>query len=833
MRRVLLVTILLLLPAISAEETDNWIVEVEDPFGNPIENCDIILREPWSGSVIQQPVGAMYHPSASCEGYVVMWHPPVASTQTTVVLEAHPIIDDLFSVIGADSIQVIGSDWEQSVTDGPVNAPSGVPILVIGEGGTKTRFSESTITIPNSTTTYDLAGNYSANVSVTGFQIDSGKSVEWDNQTLTVGEFGGGWYARVLFDGIPVGESTWPPTESWILNQSQAERFKGESSLDFYTNLFPNTDISANWSAHHKFNLGLGLPFIPGVDAGIISQVNRFLSNDVSQLDDLLESIIYQNGREALCCIIDNNPVMFESLSITSEVNFSSGYWGWQEFGEVKAQRSQIDLVRVEVPFQNDLRQTTPLTIKTNGDWQYRSSPLNEWIEGIPSEFTLKRDSTSVSGFYTISLGENYPPSVELTEDYALPWENSSYNFEAVISDAPLSIHSCQWDINGLETNSSVNLSAFEPDSVVSIEVTCTDEGGLNDTFNTSLVLDDEYPVIDNYEDTMIINPGLFQWDLNVSDDHDNNLRVYWTSNKSGDWWYTGSNLQTSFYGSPNLNSVNDNISERHKQRNPTSYWLAAEVSDDVGHVTHGNWTIQLSDNSGPVILASIEKMDNNGVWKESASISRPGDKLRLNLTASFDDHDSIDKINFSINLFEQKYSGLSWDEAQYWELPDFGTGYYEINIQGRDQAGNNAGNTFGIAIAPPIERDLEIIEIKSAKANIEPGENQFWITVQNNGASTTEFILCSKEICESSIVGPSTYSTTSTTIVSMKVDMDWFETFAVDLSYQDDSNKTVVKYSTSDYNSGTGIGALELFGIVIFGGLAIIWLRSRNEPKF
>ena len=124
--------------------------------------------------------------------------------------------------------------------------------------------------------------------------------------------------------------------------------------------------------------------------------------------------------------------------------------------------------------------------------------------------------------------------------------------FEALISDAPLSIHSCQWDINGLETNSSVNLSAFEPDSVVSIEVTCTDEGGLNDTFNTSLVLDDEYPVIDNYEDTRIINPGLFQWDLNVSDDHDNNLRVYWTSNKSGDWWYTGSNLQTSFYGSPN-----------------------------------------------------------------------------------------------------------------------------------------------------------------------------------------------------------------------------------------------------------------------------------------
>ena len=51
-----------------------------------------------------------------------------------------------------------------------------------------------------------------------------------------------------------------------------------------------------------------------------------------------------------------------------------------------------------------------------------------------------------------------------------------------------------------------------------------------------------------------------------------------------------------------------------------------------------------------------------------------------------------------------------------------------------------------------------------------------------------------------------------------MKVDMDWFETFSVELSYLDDSNQTVVKHSTSEYNSGIGFGGLELFIVVTVG---------------
>ena len=91
--------------------------------------------------------------------------------------------------------------------------------------------------------------------------------------------------------------------------------------------------------------------------------------------------------------------------------------------------------------------------------------------------------------------------------------------------------------------------------------------------------------------------------------------------------------------------------------------------------------------------------------------------------------------------------------EIQYWELPELGVGYHQINIAGMDEAGNLAGSTIGIAIAPPIARNLEIIDIKSASTDVEPGINQFWITVQNNGASSTEFILCSDDACVDSIV--------------------------------------------------------------------------------
>jgi len=42
-----------------------------------------------------------------------------------------------------------------------------------------------------------------------------------------------------------------------------------------------------------------------------------------------------------------------------------------------------------------------------------------------------------------------------------------------------------------------------------------------------------------------------------------------------------------------------------------------------------------------------------------------------------------------------------------------------------------------------------------------------------------------------------------------------------------------VVKHSTSDYDAGAGLELIELLGIVIVIGVAIVWYRTRNEPRF
>jgi hypothetical protein len=800
-------------------------------LGNHITDCDISISDPWTGATLSEPSGAMYQPSATCDGYVVMWHKPIPTSQTLVILTAYPVVEDLFSVNGAHTIKALGSTWSISIENGSIDAPQ-IPLIVIGNGGSEVRISQSEISIPNISTTYNLSGNYSDSVSIKAIHTGSGDIVEWQNNNLTVGQYGGGWSARVYVDAIPIGNSTWPPSTNWIDNQLNTTSSFGSATLSFLGSLSKNQQFNATWSAEHKFSTGLGLPFIPDADSGIESQINRFLSGDVNQLETILETMVFIDGIESLCCEVDHNDVLFSNLSITSEIDLSNDIWGWNESATLTGQRSHIDIIRIDVPFQNDLRQTTPLTIQTDGSWQFLSSPLNEWISGTPSDFTIQRDETSIIGMYTVSLGKNQAPIVNLTEKIALPWEDISYEFIPMISDAAMSIHTCVWDIGGISDNSSVNLSQFDRDYNLSVSVQCTDEGGMQGWWNDSFVLDDEDPWVNASDDVQEINPGLFVWDLMIGDDNDENLSVYWTSNKTFEWWYNGDFLETSFYVDSSVNTINDNISERHKARNPVEYWLSAEITDDAGHTIIGNWTIRLLDNSGPVIIHHLEEF--NGEEWGPLTTSRVGDKLRIDITESFDDYSAIENLTFNITIQDEVIAeGLSWQEAQYFELPEIEVGYQLIHVLATDDQGNQGGAFFGISMNPSESRDIEIVKIEFSGEELSPGNNQFWVVVQNNGATSTPFTICSENECVDSEVTGSTFVSTGTISVPMNVELGWFDTFSVNLAYPDDDNNTVVKTYASEYETGAGISALELFMIVTALVIGIMWLRVRNKSRF
>ncbi len=831
MRKAILLSALLLLPAVWADSSEIWLIEVEDMLGNPVDDCDVYFTDPWTGAVTAEPNGAMYQPSAICEGYVVLWHEPIASSQNLVVLSAYPIIEDLFEVNGAHTISAMGSSWSIAVENGSVDAPQ-IPLIVVGKGGSEVRISQSEITIPNITNSYNLSGEYNASISVKAIHTGSGEIIDWQNdQNLTVGEYGSGWTARVYHQGLPIGVSSWPPSSTWIYEQINSTVTTGMATLSFIDSLSANQEFNATWNAEHIFSTGLGLPFMPNAEAGIESQINRYLSGDVSRLEMIIETIIYQNGMESLCCEVDHNTVGFSNLVVNSEINLSSDIWGWSESATVNGQRSHLDLIRIDVPFQNDLRQMTPLNIVTDGTWQYLSSPLYDWIGGHPSNFTLQRNEVSITGLYTITLGQNEAPLINLSEEYALDWRNTSYEFVPVISDAPLSIHDCTWNIGGLSENNSVNLSQFSRDYNLSVSVSCIDEGGMEGWWNESFILDDEDPWINATDLIQEIYPGTFSWDLMVGDDNDDNLRVYWTSNKTLDWWYTGDLLETSFYADSSVNTISDNITERHKAREPVEYWLSAEVTDDAGHTTVGNWTIRLIDNNGPVILHQLQEYDGND-WQLSTN-SKVGEKLRLDLTESFDDYSAVENLTFNISLPDRILAeSISWEEAQFFELPELGVGYHLLHVLAVDDKGNMGGDYLGIPINPPDKRNLEIVEIKYSGEDLSPGDNQFWVVVQNHGALTTPFTVCSGKQCIDSEVLGSTFVSNGTISIPINVELGWFETFSVNLAYPDDDNNTVVKNYNSEFETGPGISSLELIAIVFVMVLGIMWLRSRNQSR-
>ena len=76
-------------------------------------------------------------------------------------------------------------------------------------------------------------------------------------------------------------------------------------------------------------------------------------------------------------------------------------------------------------------------------------------------------------------------------------------------------------------------------------------------------------------------------------------------------------------------------------------------------------------------------------------------------------------------------------------------------------------------------------------------------------------------------------FEKTSTKLVLIEDDLDWFDTFSVDLSYIDDSNQTIVKQSSSDFNAGIGLDMFDFFIVVSIGVCGILWIRSRNKPRF
>ena len=856
MRRVLIISVLMLSMAlvdVSADGISPLQIGVENQFNSTLGDCDIEIRDAWSQALIITATssadslssfdierGRTYSIAAQCTDYAVDWQMPItipASGSITVVINAHPSIDDLFSLSGTGEVEITanGTLWSSTVEvngSTSVRAPIGLDLIISGDGGHVYRTTESIVAIANESTAFNLTIPLEWDES-NGLRLvhsASGEVIEVeDSLNFTIGTEGGGWSARVTKNSIGVGQSTWPPNDSWLEEQLGSDMDNGSAILEIVSGMAANSQTIALWQANHSFDISVGIPLAPGMAAGIESQVERWFAGDVSGLENLIEAMDYSDSINSLCCTWDLQPFSSDNLIIESNIDIDSGYWGWNESADLSGQRRHIPLIRLGVVLADDIRQQTPLRIILPEGWQHLSSPTLEWFNGSPENFVVHRDQASIAGELTITIGQNQAPIVSVPS--AVLAHEVNHEFIAQISDSPLSSHDCSWNIGGLENNVSVNLSQFPADTNLSVELSCSDDGGLIGHWEGEFLLDDEAPVIHENSDLIFHSPNsVFEWMLNASDDHDENLEVTWTSNKTLNWTYSGQFLSTSFFVDSSLNSATDTIEQRHLQRQPVQYSLGVEVMDDAGHISNANWIVELNDSSAPILIPVLEA-NINGTWIE-AEVFNFGEEIRMNLNQSFDDYNAITELNFV--LFSEEFGrySLSWDEINYYPFPLLSPGIHTFIVIVSDNSGNLASKYIEIPVNPLKGSQLAITMIAGSN-DLEVGINRLHITVENGLGSPAIFMVCQGERCVQSAIEGATFAGSATSEVLLDVELGWWENVELKLSWADDSGNEAMIYHPTEMNSGFGIGALEMTTIIIALAVGIWFIRQRNKPLF
>ena len=856
MRRALILSVLVLSMAlvdVSADGASPLQVGIKNQFNSSLGGCDIEIRDAWSQALIRTSISSAdssssfdierertYSITAHCVDYAVDWQMPItipSSGSSTVIIDAHPLIDDLFSLSGIGEVEITanGTLWSSIIAvngSTAVRAPSGLGLIVSGNGGHVYRTSESILPIANESTVFNLTipPEWGESNGLRLVHSASGDVIEVDEPlNFTIGTEGGGWSARVTKSAIGVGESIWPPTDSWLEEQMVSDMSNGSAVLEIVSGMASNSQTTASWQANHSFDLSVGVPLAPGMAAGIESQIERWFVNDISALEDIIEGMTYRDSINLLCCTWDLQPFSIDNLTIESKIDFDSGYWGWNESADLSGQRRHISLIRLGIVLSDDIRQQTPLRVILPEGWQHLSSSALEWFNGSPENFVIQRDQASIAGELTITIGQNQAPIVSV--DNAVLAHEANHEFIAQISDSPLSSHDCEWDIGGLGSNISVNLSQFPADTNLSVELICSDDGGLIGQWQGEFLLDDEAPIIHETSDLILHSPdSIFEWMLNTSDDHDENLEVTWTSNKTLNWTYSGQFLSTSFFVDSTLNSATDTIEQRHLQRQPVHYSLEVEVIDDAGHVSNANWTVELIDSSGPILIPILE-VNINETWIEGDEFTF-GDDIRLNLDHSFDDYDAITELNFVLYSDEFGRYSLSWDEINNYSFPLLSPGIHTFVVIVSDSSGNLASKYIEIPVNPINGSQLSISMI-AGNADLEVGINRLYITVQNGLGSPAIFMVCQAERCVQSAIEGATFAGPTTSEVILDIELGWWESVELELSWSDDSGNEATIYHPTQMASGSGIGGLELVMIIIALAVGIWFIGQRNKPLF
>ncbi len=579
-----------------------------------------------------------------------------------------------------------------------------------------------------------------------------------------------------------------PPQDDYVL---------GDSLLQIYGPISASSNISATWVTNISLRDDYGVDLLPDRALGVRAQIDQHLGDgdgwlsipEIADFVSLVEDARNLTDSESLgCCVVDYLPLQMSKgmeIIVIPPANGSvesNGSWGWMESAELSGVTDSRTTRILDVPRVGGVLEEVPLRIILPDQWELRYSAMQSVIEGSPGDFTVFRHQAPVASDIRITLGENMPPNAiaeRRTGNNQIPL-NSPTVYTGECTDSVLDDTQQWWTVhnNGTQmlrsdgwdlqfTASELNYSDGE---VASVVMHCMDSfsswnnwyeniaiDGSNPTWEATfeIQVDGNSTVLDSGQALIEVPSGSeFYFTFSASDSNGQPVMIDVTSDKSAGWRHTGSDyleFMDRFFQGEQVNGMHLNVTDRHQAKEPSEYNLSLTITDDASNTVTREWTIIISDGSGPTIIPNII---SNGTPISPESPARAGEDITLSLTESFDDLDAIDDLSWEVRVDGQVIVETDlWSEVEKLPLPLHEPATYLIHIIAWDSVDNMEQISFGLAVSPALGVFPSVLDHHVIGDLVEGEVINIIVTMGNTGADIGSGVLCSGTVCSDEVV--------------------------------------------------------------------------------
>ena len=579
-----------------------------------------------------------------------------------------------------------------------------------------------------------------------------------------------------------------PPQDDYVL---------GDSLLQIYGPISASSNISATWVTNISLRDDYGVDLLPDRALGVRAQIDQHLGDgdgwlsipEIADFVSLVEDARNLTDSESLgCCVVDYLPLQMSKgmeVIVIPPANGSvesNGSWGWMESAELSGVTDSRTTRILDVPRVGGVLEEVPLRIILPDQWELRYSAMQSVIEGSPGDFTVFRHQALVASDIRITLGENMPPNAiaeRHTGNNQIPL-NTPTMYTGECTDSVLDDTQQWWTVhnNGTQmlrsdgwdlqfTASELNYSDGE---VASVVMHCMDSfsswnnwyeniaiDGSNPTWEATfeIQVDGNSTVLDSGQALIEVPSGSeFYFTFSASDSNGQPVMIDVTSDKSAGWRHTGSDyleFMDRFFQGEQVNGMHLNVTDRHQAKEPSEYNLSLTITDDASNTVTREWTIIISDGSGPTIIPNII---SNGTPISPESPARAGEDITLSLTESFDDLDAIDDLSWEVRVDGQVIVETDlWSEVEKLPLPLHEPATYLIHIIAWDSVDNMEQISFGLAVSPALGVFPSVLDHHVIGDLVEGEAINIIVTMGNTGADIGSGVLCSGTVCSDEVV--------------------------------------------------------------------------------